>query len=591
METYTISALNFTYPGKKVPALNDINFTISAGEFIILCGRSGCGKTTLLRHLKTVLTPHGERSGQIRFAGIPLEEVEQRRQVREIGFVMQSPDQQIVTDKVWHELAFGLESLGCETAEIRLKVAEMANYFGIQNWFYRSVSELSGGQKQLLNLASIMAMQPAVLILDEPTSQLDPIAAADFLTTVAKINRELGITVIMTEQRLEEAFSLADRILVMDKGCIISDAPPRETGEILWKCQHDMFTAMPAPIRIGVAGGSGSNCPLTVREGRKWLDSWGFTPEPPLQTKAPNKSRRNLAAGLPAVELRDVWFKYEKKQPDVIKGLFLQINNGELYSIVGGNGSGKTTLLNLLNGGLKAYYGQVLVAGQPLGAARRRSLPDAFRIAALPQNPQTLFVQKTIELDLLEMLEGHKEAPRLQRQKLEEVAKLVEISDLLTMHPYDLSCGEQQRAALAKVLLTQPQLLLLDEPTKGLDSHFKAKLAQILKKLGEQGVTIIMVSHDIEFCACYADRCALLFDGAIVSENSARDFFAGNSFYTTAANRMARHLFPRAVTVEEVIEKCRINLINRDDKLKVAVGTNLPVCEPDSRCAPSLPQA
>ena len=591
METYTISALNFTYPGKKVPALNDINFTISAGEFIILCGRSGCGKTTLLRHLKTVLTPHGERSGQIRFAGIPLEEVEQRRQVREIGFVMQSPDQQIVTDKVWHELAFGLESLGCETAEIRLKVAEMANYFGIQNWFYRSVSELSGGQKQLLNLASIMAMQPAVLILDEPTSQLDPIAAADFLATVAKINRELGITVIMTEQRLEEAFSLADRVLVMDKGGIISDAPPRETGRILGERQHDMFTAMPAAIRIGVASGCGSNCPLTVREGRQWLDSWGFTPELPRKTKTSNKSRRKLAADLPAVELRDVWFRYEKKQPDVIKGLFLQVNKGELYSIVGGNGSGKTTLLNLLNGGLKAYYGQVLVSGQPLVAARRRSLSDTFRIAALPQNPQTLFVQKTVELDLLEMLEGHQEAPQRQRQKLEEVAKLVEISDLLTMHPYDLSCGEQQRAALAKVLLTQPQLLLLDEPTKGLDSHFKAKLAQILKKLGEQGVTIIMVSHDIEFCACYADRCALLFDGAIVSENSARDFFAGNSFYTTAANRMARHLFPRAVTVEEVIEKCRINLINRDDKLKVAVGTNLPVCEPDSRCAPSLPQA
>lgn len=590
METYTISGLSFTYPLKQEPALDNIHLTIQAGEFIVLCGRSGCGKTTLLRHLKTVLTPHGKRNGHILFAGTPLDEVDLRTQVQDIGFVMQSPDSQIVTDKVWHELAFGLESLGLETAEIRLRVAEMANYFGIQNWFYRNVSELSGGQKQLLNLASIMAMQPAVLILDEPTSQLDPIAAADFLATVAKVNRELGITIIMTEQRLEEAFPLADRVLVMDQGRIISDAPPRETGEKLWEWQHDMFMAMPAPVRIYAEAGSGPTCPVTVREGRKWLNSLRLAKEPPLGIKAVVQSPLKRADDLSAVELKDVWFKYGRNRPDVIKGLSLRIGKGELYSIVGGNGSGKTTVLNLIAGILKAYYGKVLVSGQTLASAHRRNQNES-RIAALPQNPQSLFVKKTVELDLLEMMDGQKYAEQQLRQKVNAVAELVEITDLLAMHPYDLSCGEQQRAALAKVLLKEPQILLLDEPTKGLDSHFKVKLAEILKKLREEGVTIIMVSHDIEFCARYADRCALLFDGTIVTENSARDFFAGNSFYTTAANRMARHIFPQAVTAEDVIEKCRLNLINQDDCLvAAAMGTSPLSRESGSRRVQSLRQ-
>ncbi len=589
METYTIDDLNFTYPLQQEPALKNISLAIQAGEFIVLCGRSGCGKTTLLRHLKTVLTPHGRRSGQIRLAGQALAEVDSRTQAQEIGFVMQSPDSQLVTDKVWHELAFGLESLGWESARIRLRVAEMANYFGIQNWFYRNVSELSGGQKQLLNLASIMAMQPAVLILDEPTSQLDPIAAADFLATVAKINRELGTTIIMTEQRLEEAFSLADRVLVMDQGRIICDAPPRETGEKLWAWKHDMFTAMPAPIRIYAEVGSGPTCPLTVREGRKWLDSLCFPSAPPSLPPAVPKSRRKRGADLLAVELSDIWFRYEKNRPDVIKGLSLQIGQGELYGIVGGNGSGKTTLLNLLSGSLKAYYGKVLVSGRALVPARRRQPNDFGIVVALPQNPQALFVKKTVELDLGEMMDGQKDAEK-QRQSLEEVAALVEITHLLARHPYDLSCGEQQRAALAKVLLSRPQVLLLDEPTKGLDSHFKIKLAEILKKLCQQGVSIVMVSHDIEFCARYADRCALLFDGAIVTENSAREFFAGNSFYTTAANRMARHIFPQAVTAEDVIEKCRINLISQEDCQRAAMGASPPSRESGSRRGPSWHQ-
>ncbi|MEG1240711.1 MAG: ATP-binding cassette domain-containing protein [Oscillospiraceae bacterium] len=551
METYRIEHLTFSYPNQREKALDDLSLTVEAGEFITLCGPSGCGKTTLLRQLKTVLAPHGEKSGAIFFQNTPLEELDGRVQSKDIGFVLQSPENQIVTDKVWHELAFGLESLGYDTPTIRLRVAEMASFFGIQTWFYKNVTELSGGQKQLLNLAAVMAMQPGVLILDEPTSQLDPIAAADFLATVGKINRELGTTVILTEHRLEAAFSLSDRCIVMDGGRIIADAPPREAGELLRNRGHKMFLAMPTPMRIWAGVETALSCPITVREGRDWIGAFsekhGLQPVP--QHRAP------LSEESPAIELRGVWFRYEKELPDVLKGLSLTVPRGSFFALVGGNGTGKTTTLSLISGIKKPHRGEVLVDGRPLN-----QIPDSEKfgglLGVLPQNPQALFVKKTVELDLYEMLSEKRLTAEEKRVKVEAVTRLCQLESLLTRHPYDLSGGEQQRAALAKVLLLEPQILLLDEPTKGIDSYFKEKLAKILKRLQAGGTTILMVSHDIEFCASYADRCAMCFDGAIVTQGEPHSFFSGNNFYTTAANRMVRHLLPDAVTVEDVIAAC-----------------------------------
>lgn len=227
MEVFTIRNLTFAYPEQEKHALSDLTLSVQPGEFLVLCGPSGCGKSTLLRQLKTVLAPHGRRSGEILFDGKNLDELPQREQAEKIGFVQQSPENQIVTDKVWHELAFGLESLGYDTLTIRRRVAEMASFFGIQTWFYKSITELSGGQKQLLNLASVMVLQPKVLILDEPTSQLDPIAASDFLATLGKINRELGTTILLTEHRLEEAFSFASRVPSWIKERSFAPARPR----------------------------------------------------------------------------------------------------------------------------------------------------------------------------------------------------------------------------------------------------------------------------------------------------------------------------------------------------------------------------
>lgn len=551
MESYQIENLKFQYPSREDKALDDICLTVNQGEFVTLCGKSGCGKTTLLRLLKSTLAPYGNLSGSIYFNGKNLSEIHSKEQAAEIGFVMQSPDNQIVTDKVWHELAFGLESLGYSTPEIRTRVSEMASFFGIQTWFHKKVTELSGGQKQLLNLASVMVMQPSVLILDEPTSQLDPIAAQEFLKTLEKINRELGTTVILTEHRLEDAFPISDRVVVMDNGKIIADGTPKKVGEILKSIRHDMYLALPTPMRVYGAVKNDLECPLTVRDGRAWLEK--YSENNSLHTELIPKAGNQSKTAETAIEIKDAWFRYEKNLPDVIKGLSIKIYKGELFSIVGGNGTGKTTALSLMSGLNTPYRGEVMINGESI--ARVRHLYNGI-LGVLPQNPQSVFVKKTVYLDLLEIL-SEKNLSREEKEiQIKNISALCRIDDLLTRHPYDLSGGEQQRAALAKVLLMSPQILLLDEPTKGLDAHFKQTFADIINDLKANGVTVVMVSHDIEFCAEYADRCAMFFDGSITSFGEPRAFFSGKNFYTTSANRMARTRLPRAVLAEDIILAC-----------------------------------
>jgi len=548
MAHFHIENLTFQYPGALRPSLDAVNLDIEKGEYIVICGQSGSGKTTLLRHLKSVLTPYGKRSGEILFSGTLLEQVSQRDQSAKIGFVMQNPDDQIVTDKVWHELAFGLESLGVDQKTMRLRVAEMASYFGIQSWFHRDVANLSGGQKQLLNLASIMAMQPEVLILDEPTSQLDPIAASDFLNTVRKINIELGTTIIITEHRLEDIYHCADRVVVMDHGRIIASDTPRTVGQHLWQEHNEMFAALPTPVRVFYEAGAEGSCPLTVREGRSWLtdtfDNHVLTvTEPEFEPDIPNYQH-------PALRVKEVWFRYERNSPDILQGVNFSVPAGKLFALVGGNGTGKSTTLKTLCGICKPYRGKVEIFGKNINQYSHKELHQNG-VAMLPQDPKSLFVKKTVREDLEEM---SRDTP-----KIHAVAEVCDIIHLLDSHPHDLSGGEQQRAALAKVLLTQPRLLLLDEPTKGLDSFFKLRFADILNKLKQQDITIVMVSHDVEFCAEYADIVSMFFDGQIVTTDTPHRFFGQNSFYTTAANRMSRCVFRNAVTAGDVAALYRIN--------------------------------
>lgn len=553
MEILRVENLNFQYPKTDRPALSAIDLTVQRGEFLVLCGESGCGKTTLLRLLKRALAPAGTQTGRILYGGAPQEALDDRTAAAEIGYVLQNPDSQIVTDKVWHELAFGLENLGVPTEIIRRRVGEMASYFGIQGWFRKKTDELSGGQKQLLNLAAVMVMQPKLLILDEPTSQLDPIAAADFIATLQKLNRELGLTILLAEHRLEEVFPIADRVILMDRGQILLDDDPSRIGARLHTTRpdHPMNRGLPSAVRIFTglpASMRTAPCPLTVREGRDFLEQ-RFSAEPDRFSPPP------LPDAEPAVELKNVWFRYERPLPDVLRGTSMTVYTGEHYCLLGGNGSGKTTALNVISGLNRAYRGKVRIYGRQIADYRGNTLYRK-NLAYLPQNPQTVFIRDTVRADLAELLEAQGADKPAQEARIAAVAAQLEIADLLDRHPYDLSGGEQQKCALAKMLLTEPKLLLLDEPTKGLDPGAKYRLQSVLAALKAQGITILTVTHDVEFAAECADRCALFFDGEVLSADVPEAFFAENNFYTTAANRIARQLFPHAVTCAQVLASC-----------------------------------
>jgi energy-coupling factor transport system ATP-binding protein len=579
MNLVEIKDFGFSYPESSRKVLEHVNLNIKEGTLNVIMGRSGCGKSTLLRQLKSVLAPAGEKEGEILYRNIPLRDTDHRTQSQEIGFVMQNPDNQIVTDKVWHELAFGLESLGYDNATIRLRVAEMASYFGIQKWFYKNVSELSGGQKQLLNLASVMAMHPSLLILDEPTSQLDPIAASDFLETVKKINRDIGTTVLLTEHRLQDIIPYADRVFVMDEGTLFLEGKPREIGTKLKEQHHGMFLSMPVPMQIYAGTDSALTCPLTVSEGRQWIREYikekGIKKEEIQQAnqrlEKQGEKNENETAGFfghlkrqkentpPAIQMKDIWFRYEKDSPDVIQDLSLEVKKGEFYALVGGNGTGKSTTLSLLGRVHQPYSGRIYLDGKDLRSFSDRELYCGY-LGVMPQNPQSIFLKKTVLEDLYSVIGGKKEKPSseypisMKKEKaIEGIVSLTHLEGLLDRHPYDLRGGEQQRLALAKVLLLRPKILLMDEPTKGMDAEYKEELGGILKKLQSHGMTIFMISHDVEFVAEYADTTGLFFEGNIVTSKKTRDFFAGNNFYTTAANRMARGLFPEAVTGKDVV--------------------------------------
>lgn len=559
MEAFKIENLTFKYPLSKDAALKSVSFTVKQGEFVTVCGKSGSGKSTLLRQLVPAAAPHGERSGNVYFMGRDVYKMDLRSQCENIGFVTQGVNNQLVCDKVWHELAFGLENLGLETPEIRARVAEMAAFFGIQTWFHKNVSELSGGQKQLLNLAAVMVMQPKALILDEPTSQLDPIGAQDFLNMLKKLNRELGVTVIMTEHRLEDAFDLSDRVIALDRGMVIADGTPNEAGRMLYGT--DMFCAMPSSMRVYALLDGKGEYPVNVREGREFLAEAAKTAElKPIEKRSAASHNET-----PAVELRDVYFRYEKKLDDVLKGFSLKAYAGEIYAIVGGNGAGKTTALNIMSGLSKPYRGSVLIEGQRIDSIR--GLYNGC-IGVMPQETKLLFVKKTVIEDLHDVLDND--------EAVREVAEICGLSDVLERHPYDLSGGEQQKLALAKLLLLKPKILLLDEPTKGMDAHFKIEFAKLLTGLKKSGAAIIMVSHDVEFCAEYADRCAFVFDGGVASWGAAQEFFAEKCFYTTAANRMSRGIIEGAVTAEDIL-----TAFGKDAKKKEfkEIKLNLPIEE------------
>lgn len=538
MALLTVKNLRFSYAAEQTETLRDISFEAESGEFIVLCGATGSGKSTLMRLIKRELSPMGEKTGSILFDGVELDALSAKAAASKIGYVMQQPEEQIVTDKVWHELAFGLENLNLPQGVIRRRVAEMASYFGIEDWFLRDVSSLSGGQKQLLNLASVMAMQPKLLLLDEPTAQLDPITASDFIATLHKLNRELGLTIILIEHRLEEVVPLCDRLMVMEDGRLLTMDTPKKTVSVL-RDHPVLLDGMPVAVRLFSALGCVGDPPLDIREGRAFIEKTFANKTRALPEKAYEHAKEK------ALEFHHVYFRYEKNGEDILTDLDFDVYENEIFCILGGNGSGKTTTLSAAAGLLTPYSGHICVFGKKIKTYKGGTLYKEC-LALLPQDVQTVFLRNTVKEELDEAGADIASLP-------------YDLSHILHRHPYDISGGERQLVALAKILASKPRLLLLDEPTKGLDAHAKARVIEILKKLKASGVTLVIVTHDVEFAASLADRTALFFRGSVICAETPKDFFSENNFYTTGASRMTRGYYDRAVTLEDAVALCAEN--------------------------------
>ncbi len=536
MEILKVENLTFKYPLCGSPSVCGASFTVNRGEFAVIAGNTGSGKSTLLKLLKPSLAPLGEKSGSIYYKGRAQEQISESEAAFSIGYVMQRPEQQIVTDKVWHELAFGLESMGLPRETIASRIAEISCYFGIEDIYGKSTDELSGGQKQLLNLAAVMVTNPDILILDEPTAQLDPIAASDFLATLKRLNEELSLTVIITEHRLEELIPICDRLIILDGGKITENGEPRTVISRLADTNPEY---LPSAARLFLTLGASGKCPLSVKEGRRFIENGYSNSIRSLPVPDYRHSENKV------LELSDVYFRYSRELPDVLCGSSLTVYENEIFCILGGNGSGKSTALNVCAGLLTPYRGSVSVFGKKLKKYINGTLYDRC-LALLPQDVQTVFLKNTVAEELAEVGADADSLP-------------FDISPLYKKHPYDLSGGEQQLAALAKVLAKKPRLLLMDEPTKGLDAEKKHMIADVLKRLKADGVSVVAVTHDVEFAALCADRTAMFFKGNIVSCAAPSEFFSQNAFYTTAASRMSKGYFDNAITADDVAELCRQN--------------------------------
>ncbi len=579
MALVTVKNLSFTYPNTEHKALSGIDLAIERGAFITLMGATGSGKSTLLRLLKPELQQNGVLEGVLTYA-VKTDEGdrdvalnEEKIHPRVVGYVAQDPEEQIVTDKVWHELAFTLENLGVRQRDIARRVAEIASYFGIDRWMERDTATLSGGEKQLLNLAAVMIADPELLLLDEPTAQLDPIAATRFIETVYRLNRETGVTVLLCEHRCEELFPISDRIVILDGGRVALDDTPRRIAQSIGR-DSEYAAFLPTAARLyhsvtrsaqandtipqspsgdSLLAGSGSPSvasrrlpngehlyqrepiiPLSVREGQRFVGN--------LHRKEKTTSERSDGnATEEALSLKRIRFRYERRGADILRDLDLTVYRGEVFALLGANGAGKSTAAAVAAGLRKPYSGTIKLFGRPLKDYKNGALYKG-NLSLLPQDAESVFLCETVR----EELKGCDGV----LQKLP-----FDLTPLFDRHPYDISGGERQLVALCKALSTAPRLLMMDEPSKGLDANRKALLLDVIRRLKHDGVTVLLITHDVEFAALCADRCALFAQGRIAAVDRTDRFMTDNRFYTTAASRITRRYVDGAYTVALAAER------------------------------------
>lgn len=548
MDTIQTKNLSFKYSGEEKFALTDVSFSLEQSQILLLCGESGSGKTTLLRQLKPELTPKGEKTGNILYYGTDISELDNQKSFSKIGYLFQNPEEQLICDVVWRELAFGSENLGLPENEIELRIAETASFFGIERWMDMPVCKLSGGQKQILNLASIMILRPSLLLLDEPTSQLDPIAASRFYDILFRLHREIGTAMIISEHQTEELFSCADKVAVLEKGKLLFCGTPSQTAAEIISKRKDLSYFLPTAAIIAGRLGEKAKLPLTVAEGRRFLQK-SFISKGDIETKFeeeyPLKEEK-------AIEVKRVSFRYNREGSDVLRNCSFSVPKGCVFGIVGSNGSGKSTLLRMITGELIPYAGKILLFGKKVNNKKNKICPEL--VAALPQNPQLLFSKSTVWEELCE---------NYLETDAKEILEKSRFLERKYAHPYDLSGGESQKLAFYKVIAKHPKILLLDEPTKGLDGKSKKELNSLIKEYKSNGNTVLIVSHDLDFCAETADFCGMMFDGSVGSVDKTKNFFECTYFYTTTPSRIAKCFLKTAVTIDDVCLKCKKTNIDK----------------------------
>ncbi|HHU07677.1 MAG TPA: ATP-binding cassette domain-containing protein [Clostridiaceae bacterium] len=608
-----LKRVSFAYPDTETKALNTISLSFKRGSMTLMTGASGSGKTTLLHLLSPALTPAGELSGERTIYGEADTVFADTERAVQIGFVQQNPDNQIILDSVWHELAFGLENQGLSNREIERRLAETSTFFGISDWMDSKVTELSGGEKQILNLASSLVMQPDLLLLDEPMAQLDPISRKRFLSMLGRVHDETGTTIVISEHIIDDVLPLADRVLMLDKGSVYFDGTAGRYVSHLLETDAEFKVSLPLSARMAAAYSkraaatsypaltADQNLPLTVRDGRQFLqdgmeafqnsgpasrsltntfdpadesakvsDTTGNAANTATEFSAGSSravpstaetagtfskpvrmsvrssditdgstlNNKQLSQSDPVLTVKDIWFRYEKNAPFVLRGASLTINQGELHALLGGNGSGKSTLMYILSRSLPALRGKI-------------TRPDDQQVAMLSQNPMAVFSQDSVRAELTEFQKRF----AYDDSRIDEIMERFKLTHLTQRHPYDLSGGEMQKTALAKALLTKPDLLLLDEPVKGLDPVARREVAAILNELKQSGMTMVLITHDLDFISLLADRCSMLFDGHIEGTAETNEFFAGNAYFTTTAHRLTRGILPRIVTEDQLLSR------------------------------------
>ena len=600
---FSFSYLNSDGSESQTKSLDSINLEIDYGDFVLLCGPSGCGKTTLLTNLKKELMPAGRRSGEIKFNGTRIQDLEDLSSACDIGYLFQNPDSQIVTDTVIQEIAFPLENIGLPTEEIRNRISEIVAFFGINDILHKNVNELSGGQKQLVNLCSLLVLRPEVLLLDEPMSQLDPIASYEFLSIVRRLNEEFSITVIMSEHKADSIFPFIDKAVFLKEGKIefvdnahnicsevIDDEIFENYLPVVTKIYNSLSVKHPSLIKL--------NTPLSIREGRRCLntihddlikisdgadnfDNSSSTNLHHTSKKYHSEEKSGILDKISfsrnkdaLIRMKGIYFAYEKENL-ILKNVDFDLNDGDFVSLIGGNGVGKSTFLQLLVGILKPIKGKV-------------KYRKGLRLAYVHQNPMIHFSKDNVREEFLESIiesnllnvnavdfskESYEKLLKLSNEefiesdilnslkfdnikfKFKELIEFFGISDLIDKHPYDCSGGEQQKIVIVKALLQNADVLVLDEPTKGLDPISSKALAEILNSLRDNGLTILMTSHDLDFVANNCKRCLMLFDKDIQIDDDPKVIFAENNFYTTFVNRMVKDYVPEIVTLDDLKSK------------------------------------